>query len=62
MTSLVLVEMILTGSGGSMIWLMLKVTRIIKPLALLSEPSVLWLEILLVVVGSLARWRILLDI
>ena len=61
MASLVLVEMILTGPSGSMIWLMLKVTRIIKPLALLSEPSVLWLEIL-VLVGSLARWRILLDI
>ena len=44
-----------------MIWLMLEVT-LVKPLALLSEPFVLWLEILLVLVGSLARWRILLDI
>ena len=57
MTSLVLVEM---TRSGSLILLMLEVTLVVESLVLLSKPSVLLLEILLVLVGSLARWRILL--
>ena len=41
---------------------MLEVTLLVEPLVLLSKPSVLLREILLVQVASLARRMILLDI
>ena len=56
--SLILVEMFL---GGSLILLMLKIT-LVESLALLSKPSVLLLEILLVKVGSLAWLMVWLDV
>ena len=43
-----------------MILLRLEVTLVVESFVLLSEPSVLLLKLLLVLVGSLARWRILL--
>ena len=56
--SLILVEMFLVGS---LILLMLKIT-LVESLVLLSKPSVLLLEILLVKVGSLAWLMVWLDV
>ena len=55
MTSLVLLEMILSGA---LLWLMLKVALVVESLVRLSKPSVILLEILVLLVASQARWRI----